>query len=373
MKKIVIPSIILIIVIMVYLIFPYYCIYKLAISLKEADRYALENYINFGSVRASLKEQINAKMMAELIKEKELKDNPFAGLAMLIGPKLVDYALETYLTPSGLAALIGSGNLENNINKLQEQGFPMIETAEDIDFWNLLSKAEYAFFANPSTFLIEIEGTKFRFKLQDWSWKLVGIYFPDKSNAKQKIAKLNSLGKLRGEKSFDEHSLAEGEESYWIKSSTANVRAGPSTTYSIIMTLKQGDKVYLVDRLEKWVKVKLTEKEDNIGWIHSSLLSEYYVAPPPSFKIIDVEIKVTEKNDVWWKYAWRLRVQNSDISAVSLTAIIEFQDKDGFIIEQDTEYDLNVPAGKERTFTGYALINAKVAKNVAQVDAKVHR
>ena len=68
-----------------------------------------------------------------------------------------------------------------------------------------------------------------------------------------------------------------------------------------------------------------------------------------------------------------MTVQNFSVSPVSLTATIEFQDKDGFIVEEDTEYDLYVPAEKERIFSGYQLINAKVAKNVSQVDAKVRR
>ncbi|MBW1612584.1 MAG: DUF2939 domain-containing protein [Deltaproteobacteria bacterium] len=374
MKKYIITSMILGILVLLYFLYPYYSAYKLVMSLKEGDRYKLENYINFTSVRASLKEQIHAKMMDEFIMGKELKDNPFAGLAMMIAPKMIDYLLDAYLTPSGIATLIGSRKLENNINKLQKPVLTETESGENINFWDLLSKAEYAFFTNPSTFLVEIEGTKFRFKLQDWSWKLAGIYFPDESNAKKETTKINPIAKLMGEKSLDETKLSEKEgQMYWIKSRAANVRAGPSTTYAIIVTLKQGDKVYLIDRVEKWCKVRLTGEKDNIGWIHSSLLSMSFVEPSPIIKIINIDTKVTETNNIWWRYAWRLTIRNSGSSPVSLTATIEFQDKDGFIIDKYVEDDLYVHPGKVKTFTGFELIDAKVAKNVSQVSAKVRR
>ena len=189
MKKYIVASTILGIFILLYLVFPYYSVYKLFLSLKEGDRYKLESCINFDSVRSSLKEQINAKMMEELVNDKELQDNPFAGLAVMLVPKLVDYMLDAYLTPSGIATLIRKGKLENKIDELQESAPSTTEVNEDIDFWHVLSLAEYAFFTNPSTFLIEIEDVKFKFKLQEWAWKLSGIYLPseaivDRSNAK---------------------------------------------------------------------------------------------------------------------------------------------------------------------------------------------
>lgn len=52
-------------------------------------------------------------------------------------------------------------------------------------------------------------------------------------------------------------------------------------------------------------------------------------------------------------------------------AIIEFQDEDRFVVDDDTEYQLYIPAGEQKTFTGYQLIDASVAGNVAKVSVKV--
>ena len=425
MKKYIVASTILGIFILLYLVFPYYSVYKLFLSLKEGDRYKLESCINFDSVRSSLKEQINAKMMEELVNDKELQDNPFAGLAVMLVPKLVDYMLDAYLTPSGIATLIRKGKLENKIDELQESAPSTTEVNEDIDFWHVLSLAEYAFFTNPSTFLIEIEDVKFKFKLQEWAWKLSGIYLPSEAIVDRSNAKINPIAVLLGKKPSSEgklhgidryisgkpdekgnkrlsfkdlngsfvnskkagklfvvkglvtnmypdkrsfirirsnildskgkavkskivyagnpisdkellslsmeevdnrlrdkfgknkmntnippnssiplmivfgnlpQDLSEfeveaisssstklpniGEQNKegplstcWIKAGAANVRSGPSTNNLIILTLKQGDKVHLINQLGKWCKVKLGKKKENVGWIHSSLLS----------------------------------------------------------------------------------------------------
>jgi len=98
-----------------------------------------------------------------------------------------------------------------------------------------------------------------------------------------------------------------------------------------------------------------------------------YTEPPksePPLSITDIDGKVTESNDMWWKYAWKLTVKNPKSRPVNFSCIIEFQDKDGFPIDQDLQYGLAIPANSERTFTGYVLIDAKTAPNVSNIVAK---
>ena len=90
-----------------------------------------------------------------------------------------------------------------------------------------------------------------------------------------------------------------------------------------------------------------------------------------SVEIVDVDAKVTESNSSWWKYAWKLTLRNPTKANKNYTATIEFLDSDGFVTDDDTEYDLLVAAGQERVFTGYDLVDADVAGNVAKVNAKV--
>jgi hypothetical protein len=91
------------------------------------------------------------------------------------------------------------------------------------------------------------------------------------------------------------------------------------------------------------------------------------------FEILDVDTRVTESNDVWWKYAWRLTLKNKSDKAQMFRATIEFQDKDGFIVDSDDSDVLVVPALSQEVFTGYDLVNAEVAGKVARTAAKVRR
>jgi len=168
------------------------------------------------------------------------------------------------------------------------------------------------------------------------------------------------------------HSPQENKFStHWIKSSSANIRTEPSTNAKIVSTMKQGEKVRPTESQGDWMKVEIANGGDGFGWIHSSLLSKSYVNPEPTIKIVEIDARVTEKNNSWWKYAWKLTIRNSGTNPVSLSATIKFQDKDGFIIEEDNEYGLVVPSGTTKTFTGYELIDTEVAVNVTQIGASV--
>ncbi len=103
-------------------------------------------------------------------------------------------------------------------------------------------------------------------------------------------------------------------------------------------------------------------------------------APSPSatgtavaadWEIVSVESRVTESNDQWWKYAWKLTLRNKGAATHAFSAKIEFQDKDGFVVD-DSESDVIVVHGNsEETATGYTLVRMPGAGNVAKTLAKV--
>ena len=93
-------------------------------------------------------------------------------------------------------------------------------------------------------------------------------------------------------------------------------------------------------------------------------------APEDNLKIIEIDSKITETNSTWWKYAWRLTM-NSEPLGVQVNANIKFLDKDGFVVDDDYQYGLNIPAKGQKTFTGYKLITASSARNVAQISANI--
>ncbi len=89
------------------------------------------------------------------------------------------------------------------------------------------------------------------------------------------------------------------------------------------------------------------------------------------WEIVSIGTKVTERNNQWSRYAWKLVLKNGSRQAQTCTAVIEFHDADGFIVDTDRAYGLAVPAGGQKTFTGFALVTAAVAGNVERVSAKI--
>jgi hypothetical protein len=99
-------------------------------------------------------------------------------------------------------------------------------------------------------------------------------------------------------------------------------------------------------------------------------------APLPAaagWRIVSVASRVTEQNDSWWKHAWRLTLKNESAQPMRFDATIEFQDADGFVIDDDSALNLVVPAGAEESFTGYALVTMPGATKVTKTNAKVHQ
>lgn len=90
-----------------------------------------------------------------------------------------------------------------------------------------------------------------------------------------------------------------------------------------------------------------------------------------SWSIVKIESRVTESNSSWHKHAWRLELQNDEDIPLTFNAKIEFQDSDGFVIDDDNEYGLHVPPNSNKTFTGSSLIRVPGALKVAKTNAKV--
>lgn len=92
-----------------------------------------------------------------------------------------------------------------------------------------------------------------------------------------------------------------------------------------------------------------------------------------SWEIVEVDAKVTESNSVWWKYASKVTVQNYGPQPITIRATVGFQDAEGFIVDADDSEITRIGAGDTVTMTGYDLVTAKVAGNVAKTHAKVRQ
>lgn len=72
-------------------------------------------------------------------------------------------------------------------------------------------------------------------------------------------------------------------------------------------------------------------------------------------------------NSSWWRFGWNVVVQNVSEDDQIEDLEIQFLDRDGYVLDEVREYNLQVPMGSTRTFTGSALIKAAVAPRVSSV------
>jgi len=88
-------------------------------------------------------------------------------------------------------------------------------------------------------------------------------------------------------------------------------------------------------------------------------------------EIVDVSTKVTEKNNVWWKYAWQATLKNNSSNSKTITLEVKWLDAEKFIVDTDTAYSLTVGPNQEQTFNDFQLITYPVAQNVVSVIAEI--
>lgn len=89
-----------------YFLSPFLLLRSLANAARTSDRDVLALDVDFPSVREGLKSQFNAFVLQKATADKEMVGNPFAGLAMMLVPAIVDRAVDGYVTPDGLAAVL---------------------------------------------------------------------------------------------------------------------------------------------------------------------------------------------------------------------------------------------------------------------------
>lgn len=89
------------------------------------------------------------------------------------------------------------------------------------------------------------------------------------------------------------------------------------------------------------------------------------------YRIVSLQAKITERNDVWEAHSWKVTIQNKVSHDLILDAIVEFLDSEGFVLDQDSSFGWVVRAGETKTFTGRKLITLKVSRKVKSYNVNV--
>jgi len=84
---------------------PYMALGALQSAAKAGDRDRLEALVDFPRVRESLKADFTAGLMKKAENDAATRDDPFAGLAAMLVPALVDRIVDKAVTPEGIARM----------------------------------------------------------------------------------------------------------------------------------------------------------------------------------------------------------------------------------------------------------------------------
>jgi hypothetical protein len=153
-----------VLLLLVYVASPYYSVWRFGETLRAHDMNALAARVDFPRVRGSLKKQIRDHFIG--VRETK-KDDLVAQLIRASGPSLLDQLIDAYVTPDGLATIIGNPAPIKNASSLASLSSLSSERKE-IDW----SKARRAFFTSPRDFAVDHEGITLRFRFNGLGWRL---------------------------------------------------------------------------------------------------------------------------------------------------------------------------------------------------------
>jgi len=85
---------------------PYITVHQMKSAAERHDGEALSEYIEFPSVRQSIKDQMNAMFAKEMEEDKNMKNNPFAAMGVAFTGVMVDKLVDAYVTPAGITQLM---------------------------------------------------------------------------------------------------------------------------------------------------------------------------------------------------------------------------------------------------------------------------
>ena len=87
--------------------------------------------------------------------------------------------------------------------------------------------------------------------------------------------------------------------------------------------------------------------------------------------IVSIDYRVVESNEVWWRFAWKAKIRNGSSGRIVVDVSVQFQDSDGFVLDDARAYRVPIGPGATYTVSEFALIDAGVAPRVRRISVKV--
>ena len=111
---------------------PIFAMQALTRAAEQGDEAGLERLGDFPAVRQSLKDELNARMMAEMRNGESDIDPAWAGVGMLLGPAIVSGAIDAVITPQGVATMVRTAEAPEPQDVLNRPKPTPGETEDDV-------------------------------------------------------------------------------------------------------------------------------------------------------------------------------------------------------------------------------------------------
>ena len=152
---------------------PYLVLNNIKNAAEQGDADKLSGYIDFPSVKQSMKDQAKAVMVKELASSKE--QDGFEALGTMLGAAMIDPLIDGLVTPDGVALMLQGQKLDFDLNNDTPEDKPKSKN-EDIDY-----KAGYLSFNRFKVQVIGADDPNESIDVimhRDWlSWKVTRINF----------------------------------------------------------------------------------------------------------------------------------------------------------------------------------------------------
>lgn len=173
---------------------PYIVLNNIKKAAEQGDADKLSGYIDFPSVKQSMKDQVKAAMVEELASSKE--QDGFEALGTMLATAMIDPLIDGLVTPDGVALMLQGQKLDFDLNNDTPEDKPKAKN-EDVDY-----KAGYLSFNRFKVQIIDVNDTDESLDVimhRDWlSWKVTRINFSldskgQKSNKKVAESSVDDL------------------------------------------------------------------------------------------------------------------------------------------------------------------------------------
>ena len=152
---------------------PYIALHNIKKAAEQGDADRLSGYIDFPSVKQSIKDQIKAALVEELVSNKE--QDGFEALGTMLATAMIDPLIDGLVTPDGVALMVQGEKLDFDLNNDMPEDKPKANN-EEVNY-----KARYLSFNRFKVQITDADDSEQSLDVimrRDWlSWKVTTINF----------------------------------------------------------------------------------------------------------------------------------------------------------------------------------------------------